>query len=744
LLVWLISYDITPGVICYEATYQSLISSDHAAGVFSFESIRASTTNKSSLYFGPALCHAAPALFRRLLLLLLTAVRLSAAEPVLDTIAKVRALPQAEAEKGLPVRIDAMVIYYDPVTEDNFMQDDTAATYMSINTVENLDKVRSLGLEPGSRVRIEAVTKSDGYSPDLILKHIELIGKGALPEPRKIGEDELLSPALDCQWVEVPALVTGVESDDKIFTLVVEVHGWKLKARLPRDEHSVERAAALMQRTVRLQGLVGTLFSPRQQMTGRYFFVPSFDHIIPTDSVAPDSLPPLRKVGELLRFGDPDHLLVRVEGVVTQTDRNDFYLRDDSGSVMVHTTEKESLLPGDRVSAEGFAAIAPFRPGLRARKVVVIGHTGIPQPMTLDFGRETLPLFQAELIELDADYLARGGQSGEFTLQCRIGARFFEALMPPDGTLPHDLAPGDRVHLTGICELTTTHPLAIFENVDGFRLHLPKVGGVVILQHAPWWTLKHLLIVIGIMSIVAFLAAIWAVLLRTRVQAQTKIIGNQIQQVATQDERQRIARELHDTVEQELAGISMQLDNISADIRQASTPVPAPFPYSIEIVQKMLQHCRSEARSSIRDLRNIELEQRGLSGALEALLPPVAAGCGADFQMRVTGEARPLARIVETHLLRIAQESVANAAHHAAACKITVDLDYTPEAVALAIHDDGRGLDPDAPVPHGHFGLRGIRERANKLFAALDIEGAPGKGTTIRIIVPAKNHETHT
>jgi signal transduction histidine kinase len=683
-------------------------------------------------------------LFRRFLLPLLLAARLSAAEPVLDTVAKVRALSPEEAARKLPVRIEGTIICFDPNRLSIFFCDDTAGTYVGTKT-EIPEQYASKHLEPGSRVRIKGVTDSGEFFPIIMQQQIELLGKGSLPEPKKIGAAELLSPALDSQWVEVPAVVTGVEKIGYEFTVDVEVFGLKLKAVLTRDEHSGERAALLMQRPVRLQGIAGTVFNNNRQMTGRDFFVPSFDQIIPTDTLAPFQNPLLRTVIQLLRKDDTLQTLVRVAGIVTQVDGNDFYLRDASGSTLVSTSGKDSVLPGDLVEVDGFAVIAPFRPMFRARKVTLTRHIGLPQPMALDVDLEKIWGFHDELVELDADFLIRRDSSTNAILMCRKGDLFFEALLPPGGSLPPGLAAGDRVRLAGICELTTTYPLAIYFNADGFRLHLPKEGGVVILHHAPWWTLKHLLLLFaGIISFVVLVALgtfVWVLLLRHQVKTQTEIIVSQREREAVKDERDRIARELHDTVEQELASLSMQLGNVSVYMRQTPELVPEKVGSSIQIAQKMLHHCRTEARSSIRDLRSIELELRGLPGALQELLPGVIDGCGTDFQMQVTGDPRPLNGIVETHLLRIAQEGVANAAHHAAAGTITVALDYASESVTLSIRDDGRGFDPDEPAPRGHFGLRGLRERANKIQAKLDITSAPGKGTRIRVVLPTNNQK---
>jgi signal transduction histidine kinase len=695
-----------------------------------------------ALYFDAKLCLAVTALFRRLLLPLLLVARLAtAAEPVIDTIAKVRALSPEQAARSLPVRLEATVIYFDPSPRCLFIKDNTACSYVAFRYP---DRYSCMDLEPGSRIRIEGTTDPRDFFPIIMDKQIELIGKGALPEPRKVREDELLSPALDSEWVEFPAVVTGVESGGDAFTLVIEVHGWVFKVLLPLNEHSSERAAGLMQHTVRIQAVVGTLINYRRQMTARYFFSPSFDQIIPLDEVAPSVTPPLRSIAGLLLNLDTAQTLVRIEGVVTQDDGSDFYLRDATGSTLVRTARKNSFRPGDQVVAEGFAAMAPFRPVFRARKVAMTGRTEVPPPRPLDFDWEKLPNFHEELVALDAFFIARRDRPAEKVLQCRVGDRFFEAVQPLDSALPEGLAPGDLLRLTGICELTTTRPIPRREWVDGFRIHLPEVGGIVILQHPSWWTLKHLLILLGIISFVAVMALAWVWVLRLRVKAQTATIGEKLQQVGAHEERQRIARDLHDTVEQELTGLSMELGCISAKIAgemKGSDPgrVPEILGEShqmLDYAQKMLCHCREEARVSIHNLRCIELEQRGLPGAFKELLPSVAGNSGAKFELQVTGEPRSLDETLENHLLRIAQEGVTNAARHAAPDAIAVRLDYQPDGVTLEIQDTGRGFDPGVPTPKGHYGLHGLRERARKIGAALSIDSAPGEGTTVRVVVP--------
>ena len=686
-----------------------------------------------------------PHVKRHFLFCLALSARLSTAQPV-DTVEKIRALPPAEAARGLPVCIEGTVTYFDPQAGDLFVQDNTAGTYVGNST--KLKPV--LPLKAGDRVRAVGWTCRGGFFPDMIVMQtsqtetrsaaplyavggIEFLGKGSLPAPLTINDDELLAPEIDSQWVEVSgAVVTGVESGGLAFTLSIEIHGWKLKAEVPRDEHSGVRAAALMQRSVRIQGVAGTVFNTQQQMTGRFLYVPSFDYITPIDTRATDSPPPLRAVNELLQNKDSRHSIVRVQGVITQAANNGFYLRDSHDSVLVHTAQRGAFVPGDRVEAEGFAAIAPFRPVLNATRVAILSHTKAPEPLALDFNSEELPRFHAELVALDALLLARRDSPLETVLQCQTGDRVFDAVLPAGSSLPERPAPGDRLRLTGVCELTTTHPTPRSNWVDGFRLHLSGASGVSLLRRAPWWTIRHILIALGMVSALAFGALAWVGMLRRTVKEQTETISAQLKREAVLDERQRIARELHDTVEQGLAGLSVQLSNVIGDLqKRRGEPLPA-----IRLAQQMLRHCRDEARTSIRDLRSIELEQMGLAGAMEAMVRSLAGESGADLQLQVSGEVFHLDAPVENHLLRIAHESVNNALRHSAAQKIAVALAYAPTAVTLEICDNGCGFNPSASVPEGHFGLLGIRERANKIRAALTVESTPGAGTVIRVVLP--------
>jgi len=664
----------------------------------------------------------------------------------IDTVAKLRALSWEAADRHLPVRIEGTVTYFDPgsgsrAKTDLFVQDATGGTW--VGKCQPGTKLKA-----GDRVRLEGWSNRGGFYPDVVVDSenshhaplvsenpVKVLGKGEWPTPRVVRENELFLPELTGQWVEVRATITGVETGGIAFTLAAEVNGWKITIEIPKDEHSAERAAALMQRSVRIFGVADTVFNLDRQMTGRFLFVPSFEFITPVNDVASCS-PPLRASNELLQKSDRLDTRVCVKGVVTQVASNGFYLRDDQGCLRIITAPCGAIAMGDRVEVEGFAAIAPFRPILKATHVAVQGHGAAPLPVALDLTRKSLFRFHGDLVALDAEFLIRHDGPVETTLQCRTNGWIIEAILPVTESLSKRLTEGDRLRLTGILELTTTHPTPRVQWVDGCRLHLSKAGGLRVLRRAPWWTLRNLMIVLGIVSAVASGALTWVWMLRRTVQDQTKTIVAKVKREGILEERQRIARELHDTVEQGLTGLWMQFGIIARDLQNVPEGVASEFRFA----QQMLRYCREEARSSVRDLRNIELEQRGLPWAMKEMLPIFGASCGGRLQFEVTGDVRPVGATVENHLLRIAQEGVSNALRHGAPRKVQVSLVYGPGSLTLEICDDGCGFDSSAPEPPGHFGLRGIRERADKMQANLTVESAPGAGAKVRIVVP-QSHE---
>jgi two-component system NarL family sensor kinase len=201
-------------------------------------------------------------------------------------------------------------------------------------------------------------------------------------------------------------------------------------------------------------------------------------------------------------------------------------------------------------------------------------------------------------------------------------------------------------------------------------------------------------------------------------------------QLAKIEERNRLAREIHDTLVQGLTAISLQLESADALIDTSAERAKEKIHTALDLTRVNLE----EARHSVLDLRAAPLLDRSLPDAIRALAERVAYDHDLKIEVRMLGRLNPLPARIETGVYRIAQEALNNAARHAVARRILVEIDASAAGVRLAIQDDGRGFDPRA-ASRG-FGLIGMRERAYLLGGALEVDSAPGRGTRIGLRVP--------
>ena len=194
-------------------------------------------------------------------------------------------------------------------------------------------------------------------------------------------------------------------------------------------------------------------------------------------------------------------------------------------------------------------------------------------------------------------------------------------------------------------------------------------------------------------------------------------------------ERNRIAREIHDTLAQDLVAVSLQVEVAAQLVRRGNV---AAATQQLERTRRLVQEGIADARESIWELRATTAE-----ASLPSRLARVAERArerGVPTELHIGGTYRALPTRWESEILRVAGEAVNNSIRHAEATSITVTLDYAPDQLQLRIADNGRGFDPAAAAPGGrHFGMRGMRERAENIRGRLHIESAPGAGTTITL-----------
>lgn len=208
-------------------------------------------------------------------------------------------------------------------------------------------------------------------------------------------------------------------------------------------------------------------------------------------------------------------------------------------------------------------------------------------------------------------------------------------------------------------------------------------------------------------------------------------LAQQQHEAGIEAERARLAREIHDTITQELAGSRMLLQ--AADREWDSDPARARE--RVRGVTDMLGQNVVQARRLIADLTPAELEDGGLAVALAELCRRERE-YGPEVVLTMTGEPRVLSSSVESALLRTAQGALANVRDHAQADRVEVVLDWTDETVSLQVVDNGNGLDGPASGADRGFGLPSLRERLRGLGGTVSLDSAPGRGTALTASVP--------
>lgn len=206
--------------------------------------------------------------------------------------------------------------------------------------------------------------------------------------------------------------------------------------------------------------------------------------------------------------------------------------------------------------------------------------------------------------------------------------------------------------------------------------------------------------------------------------------------IAVLNERNRIARELHDTLAQGFTSVSMQLEAVNAKMGDGGEAAREHLNQARLLVRSSL----AEARRSVRDLRSEWLDGGDLADALSGMARQLTAGADVRVEVSVTGASRHLPERVEKTLLRVGQEALTNAVRHAAPASVRVRLDYEDARVRLEVCDDGRGFLPETNghTTGGGFGLRGMRERVEQAGGTLHIRSREGAGTEVSAVLPLR------
>lgn len=685
----------------------------------------------------------------------------SFAQSELTEVKEIRKLSSKEARSGLPVKIEGQVVWTNP-SEDIFFLYDELNKGLFIRGTKGSQIVANL--KGGEIIQVQGKTGQSGFMPEIIANQINVTGQMPRPDGRPFYDHEFLSAAVDSEWVQLRGRLISMTIQPEIDSIILDVSRNNLEQRvkMPYSKDNENRLSKIMFDFIEFSAVCGTVFNEQRQMVGRVFYAHSSEDFVSlplNERASPEENIPIHL---LFSYGSSPRRQVTTHGVVTYSSAHEIYLRGEKSCLKVSVYFDSDVKIGDEVKISGVISPQPISPAFRARSAKLLQTSDPPLPVRVEQYDEIDAQLNYELIEIEVELLeiARSlGESGDYqqALICRFSGQIIEALLPPSTSPSEELEPGATLLLTGICQLKRNENVSWDLLTEGFSIQLRNARDVTLINSPPWWTTARLLWLLGVVITALVLFLVWASLLRRTVSRQTKVIRRNIERETLHDERQRVARELHDNLLQGLVGMAIQLRTCFRGLQlskvgvfelldQLKLPQEKAKPIKSEIeerlennrqslvgVQNMLDRCNEESRTSVLSLRGKITERMELVHALEAALEPYHDEPNVELKFHIEGEPRELQDEVERNILLATKELVTNAIKHASATRIDVYLTYSRDGLVVDVTDDGIGFSVNDPPKKGHYGLQGIRERMEQFGAIVEIDSIPGRGTEVII-----------
>jgi signal transduction histidine kinase len=696
------------------------------------------------------------------------------ADAVLTNAADVLALSAAEAKSAIPVLVQGIVTTAEPSWKGRFFVQDASGGVF----VENLASPQPV---VGDVVEVSGVSHPGGYAPIITKPRWRKLGTAPLPEAKPVTIERLLSGTEDSQRVSISGIVRGVQAGRDRLEIQLVADGHRLRAFSPINPKL--DPPSLVGATVRLKGTVAAGFNaPLRHFVTVTLFVPRLEDFILEESAPAnpfeEPLVPLDSIAQYRKDRSPGNQ-VRVKGVVTyQRQGEDLFLQDATGGLQVKSRLNLAVSPGEVVEAVGFPAVDNFLPILEDAVFRKTGEPPVPlTPSLATVKGVQLGYHHADFISLEGRVIDRSIKrisSGTNQPSLRVTlvlqtTNFIFSVETATSQKDQFLASipiGSLVEASGISLLESSDD----GKIKSLRLLLPTAQNLVLLKEPSWLTPRHLLVSLGVVFFILLGAIGWTVLisknnailkslvrekeaaqrelqqahdlLEERVKertAQLKVEMTvrkeaELQFRAVLTERTRMAQELHDTLEQTMTGIALQLDMVGSLFEKK----PANALHHLKLARNLMKQSQLDVRTSVCGLRSRATEQFNLTNALITNGRQITAGTRIRFEVETSGQAESLTELVEENLMRIGQEAITNVVKHSGASLLKIDLRFSPQNVVLQIKDNGKGFAPEtcAGPKDGHFGLLGITERTERMGGRAEISSVPNQGTTIRIEIP--------
>jgi signal transduction histidine kinase len=654
--------------------------------------------------------------------------------PLLVNAGDVHRLKREEAQRGYPVKLRGVITSVLPEHQAFTIQDSSRGLYVIDFSASRSDPPRI-----GEFLEIEGRTDALYFAPVVYASRVSSLGTATLPEPVHPTRDQLINGSLDAQYVEVQGILTGVQTN-RVILLTRE---GTIKSELRVVGMRTEDFQRYENSLVRIRGCLLAFWD---YVTHKVDVsqIKIYGADITVDQPAPADLfsTPLKTASALSLF-DPQASVfqrVKVSGAILQVRGGEYFMMDGNTGVRFIAKDAAGLEVGDRAEVVGFPELGSASPVLREAVARKTGHTALPAARDLSEEQLIRADNDSTRVRIHAQLVNQRSAPSEQVLEMRVGLRTFLARLPAKSDYIEAIPPGSQLQLTGTYA-SQGGTRAGNPSVGSFELLLNSPADILVLARPPWWTLERLLYILGAFACVLAVTVLWITQLHRKVEQRTTELEIQIrerqrveQQHALEQERARIAQDLHDELGSGLTEISM----LGARARPAAV--------AVEKRGRYLEQMSEKARDMVLVLDEIVWAMNPTHDSMASLISYFSLYADrflslANIVWRVDGSVATSDRTVDArhrHQLFLAfKEALSNVVHHSGATEVRFSVQMQNGTIQMTIADNGRGL-PQSDRTAEMDGITNMRTRIEHLGGKFEVESKTGQGTSLRFYLPSK------
>ncbi len=660
--------------------------------------------------------------------------------PELTTVDEVLRLKPEEAQRGYPVNIRGVVTCV--VQEHNafIVQDATHAVFViSASPASALP-------QRGELLEVEGKTDKGSFAPLVRLSRLRSLGAGTLPEPVQPTWDQLMNGSLDDQLVEIRGIVEESVPHPAGYPqpwskMTVRTTGGALWVDVWLVGTNFEKLEDYEDAVVRLRGCLFVALNPdtHQLELGH---VRMYVDSIAVDRPAPadDYSAPKKRAAELALF-DPQASAfqrVKVSGQILHMIGWDYFMMDGTNGVRFTLRRRTELHTGDRVDVVGYPELGGAAPRLRCAVARKTGQASLPEPMNLSSDDLPNAIYDSTRVRIEGWLVSSRVTPTNQALEVQSGSWRFMARVNLKKTAPPLPPIGSRLAVVGVYVVQGGNPV-LDGNVAPFDLLLHSPADIKVLSTPSRWTLRRLLVIVGVLVCALALLGLWVTQLHRQVEERTTELATQIDnrqrvehQRAMEQERARIAQDLHDELGSGITEISML----------ATLAGSAPAPDNGQ--DRHLEEIGDRARQMVTALDEIVW---AMNPKHDSLMSLVSYSCLyadrllklANITCQLKGAVdlpdRAVSSVHRHEFFLAFKEAITNVIRHSGATEARLGVRLIGNRLRLSLADNGRGLAADARA-RGGDGLVNMRARLEKMGGRFGIASQQGRGTTVRFYLP--------